>query len=264
MKLHFHPGGQYLHIACLEAQIGSNRRRSTRSRNGGQELPKLKLSVLLSTYRLSSRKTTRSPPSLIHRVKADLGNYNSLMVPRLPFTFTWTENDLFVTRSHEELSVFRIALFPNTTACPRSDVLILKNKIFLPGNANTRSVLFVPPTDNLPARVILGSENEDTDTMKEFMEAMIGDVTPQREVPLLSGPVGCLLTEEDLGGWVRSDDAPVGRGQGVGKLDQRKEKFDPVDDCDGEFITCTSFPQVRSTNFVALSYSTVEPFLRFG
>ncbi|KZT72258.1 hypothetical protein DAEQUDRAFT_809156 [Daedalea quercina L-15889] len=244
MKLHFHPGGSFLHIASLEAQVqfGQNDQESSVQHDRGTTPPMLTLSVLLSTYRLSSRKTTRSPPLLIHRIKVKLGRYAKLTVSRLPATFTWTESDLYVSQSASELSVFRIPLFAGSTS--GQNVLVPERRMFLPSTAESRDVHFVPAVNSSPARLILGSESSSerqphldmhADPIVQVLTAIGASVRKQAPShKLLSTPVGCLLAEEDIGRWVKAEDVPVPQGQGVGKLDQRRERFDPVDDCDVE------------------------------
>ncbi len=130
-------------------------------------LPDLHLYILVLTYRLSSRKPARSPPVLIHRIKIDLGKYQGLLsVSQLPFVFTWTPRDLFVSRRGTYLEVFRIQLFNDQCTgkgCPSkqtSDVLIPKKKTLLPDSASLRDVYFIPLSEdnNGASMVIVGSE----------------------------------------------------------------------------------------------------------
>ncbi|KAI0046457.1 hypothetical protein FA95DRAFT_1371839 [Auriscalpium vulgare] len=246
VKLRFSRCGQYLHIASLEAQTPKSRRRPPRPRpTESQPLPELRIFLLLSTYRLSSRNHTRSPPTLVHRVKVDLGGHEALSVLRLPFTFTWTESDLFVTHSTNILAVNRISLYRRANMCAQKtqNVLVPKNTTFLPDTAAAREVHFVPPADGRQACVIVGSESRtgniafinlpsqpEMQLAAEVTDAMTGG----DRRGMLSPPVGCYLKDEDLGEWVRSEDVPVPKGRGVCKLDRRKEKFDPDDDCDVE------------------------------
>ncbi|KAI0062760.1 hypothetical protein BV25DRAFT_1943480 [Artomyces pyxidatus] len=229
VKVHFSACGRYIHIASLEAQTDDcddTKPKTHKASSQVHELPELRLYLLLSTYRLSSRKTTRSPPSLVHRVKVDLGGHATLTVSRLPFTFTWTTTDVFVTHNANRLTVYRVALFRDANTCapaaPEQNVLVPKNRTFLPDTADSRDVHFVPSNDGTHACVILATE---------MTEAMVGDASGTRG--MLSPPVGCFLRKEDLGGWIRSEDVPMPKGQGVGKLDRRREKFDPIEDCDG-------------------------------
>ncbi|KLO10224.1 hypothetical protein SCHPADRAFT_942985 [Schizopora paradoxa] len=240
-KLHFHPSGRFLHVAFVEAQLGYQGRPSThKHKNQTPRLPALKLSALLSTYRLSSTKTTRSPPSLIHRVKVDLGEHLTLTPTRIPFTFTWANDDLFISRHTEDLILFRISLFARQTR--EQNILTPRNRVILPDTTPSRDVHFIPSFNGTPARIILSSElsgpripsiDVNADPLAQLFRlalAMENDGPLSRE--MLSPPVGCLLQEEDIGEWVKMDEVPVPKRQGAGKLDQRKERFDPVDDCD--------------------------------
>ncbi|KLO10243.1 hypothetical protein SCHPADRAFT_528732 [Schizopora paradoxa] len=243
-KLHFHPSGDFLHVAFIEAQLGGQVKSSSRKRKQAtQNLPSLKLSALLSTYRLSSTKTTRSPPSLIHRVKIDLGEHFALIPTRLPFTFTWTDENLFISRRSRELNVFRISLFAKPTR--DQNILVPRNTVLLPDTAMSCDVHFVPSVGSTPARIILSSESSgpripsidaNADPVSQLvniaLESMENDSAASRKI--LSSPIGCLLHEEDIGEWVKVDEIPVPTRQGAGKLDRRKERFDPVDDCDVE------------------------------
>lgn len=251
MKLHFSVCGNYLHIASLEAQIAQI---SKTKRRVQQLLPQLRICILLSTYRLSVRKTARSPPSLIHRVKTELGDFNELNVPRLPFTLTWTSRELFVTQSTSELRVMRIALFRDANLCtPQSlehNILVPKNRTFLPDTADERDVHFVPSAEGKSGCVLIGSKTRprahdnpllrrhlrgsDNPLLRvaaEILDRVLGLDPKKREI--VAPPIGCFLKEEDLG-WMPHDEVHVSKCEGAGKFDRRREKFDPVDDCEGE------------------------------
>ncbi|KAI0033878.1 hypothetical protein K488DRAFT_46741, partial [Vararia minispora EC-137] len=242
MKLHFSVCGRFLHIASLEAQIDgaagddSNvRRSSTRAPACAAPSAALRLSLVLGTYRLSATKPTRSPPVLVYRTKFSLGDHATLRVSRLPFSFRWTTRALYVVESAPDLRVFRVALFREEGDAA---VQVPRHKVFLPDTAREREVRFVPALDGGHAWVIIGSES------RVASAALIGNGDAGFEVaaedatfsgrPSIAPPVGCVLAERDLGGWMRAEDVPVRRGRRVGKLDMRREKFDPVDDCDGE------------------------------
>ena len=153
----------------------------------------------------------------MHRAKANLGKHPKLNVLQLPFTFTWDTDHLYVTRRAAKLSVLRIALFRATTSCAststESYIYELKNPIHLPDTAARRSVYFTPTGDSTYT-VIMGSESRRTnDVLTSTTPGMRG---------MLSPPIGCFLREEQLGGWVRSeDDIAIPKRQGVGKLGRR-------------------------------------------
>ena len=247
MKCQFSPCGRYLHIASLE---GQRKPVSGHKQKKGAPQPPLNLALLVLTYRLSVSKTTRSPPSLIHLTRINLGTVESLSVSRLPFTLTWTPEELYLTCSDITLKVYRIRLFPispDETTMPRGlGVLVPQKAIFLPNTARRREVYYFPPgAGNTDARVIIGSEArarqaQSTDAKDKFFgiqtEASLcatDDVFGLRGT--LSLPIGCYLKEVDLGGWTKSNDlSEIPQDLGIGRLDRRLERFNPDDDCDLE------------------------------
>ncbi|KZV97814.1 hypothetical protein EXIGLDRAFT_729613 [Exidia glandulosa HHB12029] len=227
VKVHFPSCGKLLHIASLEAQICKLvRRRYDRSGKVVKEtIDALRLYVFVSTYRLSARKTTRSPPSIIHHCKAFLGTCLAINPLQLPCTFTWTQNALFVTLRDSDFTVYSIPLL--RAADKTRGVLVPTEKVFLPDNAPHRAVFFSPgASDDSPAFIVLGSEpREPTNDDALFATATHRGV--------LAPPICCLLDQDrDLGNWVPANGVRMPMPHGVGKLDQRREKFDPQDDCD--------------------------------
>ncbi|KKK13017.1 hypothetical protein ARAM_001867 [Aspergillus rambellii] len=264
-KCHFSKCGKYLHIAILEARQKpskkstktpkTKRKDSSTSSKSESSPPPLELALFVTTHRLSSRKTTRAPPTQIHRTKIDLGSFESLPVSRLPFSLTWTPSELYFTQSSTELTVFRIKLFaPGPGEEP---VLVPREKIFLPKTAEIREVRFFrsepesASSDGHGAmRVLMGSETR-------CSRVLLGEPSPHGNeggfqstgaawVPhsealkgvegRVSLPAGfCLASDEDFGGWVRSDDiADVPPDRGIGQLDLKVERFDVEEDCDVE------------------------------
>ncbi|KAF8532084.1 hypothetical protein JB92DRAFT_3104133 [Gautieria morchelliformis] len=242
MKCHFSSCGLYLHMASLEVQ---RKPASTSQRNA--ERDPLKIALLVSTYRICGHKTTKSPPTLIHRVKVHMGFAKSLSVSELPYTLTWMPTELYFTCSSKVLRVYRIRLFKNPDRLDKTwgehDVLMPKRTIFLPGTASQRKVYYFPPVvGSTKARVIVGSEVRAYDV--EMDENLFGgqhDNIP-RGVPEqvdalgvdLSPPIGCYLDEtDDFGGWANSNNClDIPEALGIGKLDRRRERFDYEDDCD--------------------------------
>ncbi|KAJ6543109.1 hypothetical protein B0H19DRAFT_957631, partial [Mycena capillaripes] len=264
MKCQFSPCGRYMHVASLEGQQTPVSVRKKASQDSPK--PPLKLALLVSTYRLSARKTCRSPPSLIYRVRLDLGSVTTISVSKLPCTLTWTATELYFTRSGKTLSVFRIPLFGsdrNESPEMERHVLVPRKPIFLPHTAENRDVYYFPPDgDSTICRVIIGSETRgrkvnETEVADQFFAAH-GDSSGKYVFGLqsrLAPPVGCYLDEQtDLGGWRKSDKRSELPGDlGIGQLDQRLEKFDPEDDCD---CACLIF-----TNSEVLTSSLVEPYI---
>ena len=197
--------------------------------------------MLVLTYRLSTRKPTRSPPVLLHRVKVDLGKHEGLLsVSQLPFVFTWTPRDLLVSRRGTNLEVFRIQLFSECTGdgCPsEQSVLVPMKKTLLPDSAALRDVYFVPLSDdgNGASMVVVGSETRvKVALVEDLVQLGLPDETSESQKRRTLAPsIGVILQAEDMGGWIRAEGISVPQGRSMGNLDMRKEKFDPVDDCNG-------------------------------
>jgi hypothetical protein len=258
MKCHFSSCGRYLHIAALEGQQKPLVSREKRKKKGLGATPQrpLHLALLVLTFRLSRSKTTRGPPSLINLARIKLGTTNFLSVSTLPFTLTWTPEELFFTRSGLILKVYRIRLFQvNTgdknlnadTAAAQAQglgVLVPKNPIFLPKTATKREVYYFPPgPGKVDAQIIIGSEaiaresqsftTDDSQTNASTTLCATGDVIGLGGTSTL--PIGCYVKEADLGGWIKSNDlSEIPQDRGVGRLNQRLERFNPDEDCDLE------------------------------
>ena len=61
----------------------------------------LALFAFIFTHRLSSQKTTRSSPTLIHRAKITLGSTNSLYSIRMPIEVIRAEKEVYLFNSSE-------------------------------------------------------------------------------------------------------------------------------------------------------------------
>ncbi|KAJ6488031.1 hypothetical protein C8R45DRAFT_264026 [Mycena sanguinolenta] len=249
VKCHFSPCGSYIHFACLEGQKKPVSKRMKKL-HGLHESP-LKMALFVSTYRISSSKTSRSPPALVHRVRMDMGTALKISVSNLPFTLTWTPTDLYCTRSDETLHVRRISLFDLGKLPAREhSVLMPREPFFLPESAKRRKVHFFPPAnDDANAIVIIGSEMRAGSTHVHVVAPAeaVGDFEPfgrqkddsmysiKSTLGIRSPPVGCYIHEEtDFGGWSECSPSNLPDNLGIGQLDQRLEKFDPEDDCDLE------------------------------
>jgi hypothetical protein len=251
MKCHFSPCGRYIRIASLEGQLEP----ISKSRRNAEQ-PPLKTALLLSTYSLCGRKTTKSPPTLIHRTKIFLGSEASkLSVSNLPYTLSWTPEELYFTCSADRLKVYRIRLFNNPDSLDETwaehSVLTPTKTVFLPQTASQREVYYFPPAEgSTVARIIVGSDRSGqgaVDAQKNDVSACL----PEKVIGLkrrLSPPVVCYLDEkEDLGGWGKSEGiSNIPEDLGIGKLDQRRERFDPDDDCDRE---CSLFNSMGHSFF---------------
>ncbi|EJD45514.1 hypothetical protein AURDEDRAFT_151884 [Auricularia subglabra TFB-10046 SS5] len=233
IRPHFSPCGRFLHVASLEAQVCKPDGKVPGPAAGilKQLFTGLRMHVLLSTYRLSTRKTTRSPPDLIHRAKAFVGTRLTITPTQIPFTFTWTDTAVFVTQRERKLTVHRIPLFAprSTDAAATAElggVRVPSLEVFLPDNATRRKVYFSPEVDDRPACIVLGSEPRELASVAEATAT-----TTLRGA--LAPPVLCMIDEKrDLGEWVKAADMPTPTAEGAGNLEHRREKFDPEDDCD--------------------------------
>lgn len=274
IKCHFSPSGAHLHLAALEgrrkpptrAAQRKQRKQAAAGQDNGRPTSELDLSLFISTYRLDSAKPTRRPPTQIHRAKLNLGAVFSLPVARLPFGLTWTPTHLYVTQSETVLVVHRVPLFrtrgeggssgggdataPGRTADDEGvGITVNYEPVFLPATAEARAVRFFPGGDGgARSRVLIGSEllmpvRPRVRVVGEWGDDACGeggDEEPKFEgVQMLQGraslPVGVFLGEEDLGRWVDSAQArPVVEDRGVGRLDDKVERFDVDTDCDLE------------------------------
>ncbi|KAG2096525.1 uncharacterized protein F5147DRAFT_716462 [Suillus discolor] len=246
MKIHFSECGEFLHIATLEAQGKAPELKDS------EPLPPIKLALLVCTYRLSRRKTAKSPQK-IHCMKLALGQTTRLHVSKMPFTLTWTSKDLYFSCSRKLLQVYRIPLFGSTEEKGKEDqqpVWKPRKPFFLPHSASNRAVYYFPPAENksgkeqLPARMLIGSDftalndiepneaEEDYDIL--LVERVIDHSVGRRGE--FHPPIGCYVDEDtNLGGWVDSHArANILQDRGVGHFDMPAERFNSDDDCDCE------------------------------
>jgi hypothetical protein len=227
-------------MAALEAQVQKTKK-TTRQADATQESPPgLHLFLLIFTYRLSSRKPTRSPPTLVHRVKLDLRKCEGPFdVRRIPFTFNWSAQHLYVTRSAAVLDILRIPLFKDLSSSGEvvpAKVLVPRNRIFLPETSALRLVHFVPAPEGSDGKdfVIVESETRTRENTiaKRSKYDVETDFARLIKVNLLPA-VGAFLGSQDTGDWVDSQEVVVPQARYVGKLDRHREKFNPIDDCVG-------------------------------
>ncbi|KAJ2934084.1 hypothetical protein H1R20_g2986, partial [Candolleomyces eurysporus] len=259
--------GQFMHIAALEGRR-PDPKAIVHTQKHGAPLPPIHLALLVSTYRLSSKKTTRSPPTLIHRIRIDLKEVKSINTRQMPFNLTWTRDYLYVTASWKLLQVYRVPLFSeveatnanedeNGTSCDDSQPVMTPEKtVFMPKTCTHRSVRFFPAVDGdvpVSARIVVGHEVsvvEDQIKAHQSLGLLFGthptiDAQKPKEEPTLTSslffefPVVCYLDEEkSLGDWVDSmSRTKITENLGIGALDVRMEgmeKFNPEDDCELE------------------------------
>lgn len=243
MKVHFSPCSKYLHVASLEAQ----QMKQSRSEMKNGTKPGLALSAFISTHRLSTRKTTRSPPTLIHRVKVILGSTTSLCPTRMPFEVTWAEREVYLSSSSElnQLMLLRVEMFPpaKETADPEYNaVSVPKLPTLLPESARSRSVHYYPPQSNTThALILMGSwacqPDTDHDENKTRPEDAPNEYDTIQGLPeTVSPPIGFYVdVEKDLGGWGASNaEEQIDKDKDKGQLKQKMEIFSAEDDCDIE------------------------------
>lgn len=237
MNCKFSQCGRYLHIVSLEAQ----QQPSTKAQRKADNKPPLLLSAFISTHRLSSRKTARSPPTLIHRAKVSLESTHSLCPSRMPVEVTWTPKSVYLSSSSEsnELTVFRVDLFAsqnsNTKDTGYNPVSVPRQIILLPESARSRSVHYFPPkADHTRALILIGSWA----CKPKIEECSRDDVTHEWDAvqglpEAISPPIGFYVDEDtDLGGWGPSNAvAEINPETDKGQLKQKMERFVGEDDC---------------------------------
>jgi hypothetical protein len=237
MKCHFSLCGKFLHIVSLEAQQQS----LTKAQRKAKAKPSLLVSAFVSTHRLSMRKTSRSPPTLIHRAKVSLGSRYALSPSRMPVEVTWAPKEVYLSSSSEsnQLTVFRVDLFtsPTSDAEDTSAVSVPRQIILLPESARSRSVYFFPrKAEDTHALVLIGSwRSKPIDSEKSAAGNSEDEWDCVRGLPeAVAPPIGFYVHKEtDLGGWGPSNAVvEISRETDKGQLKQKMERFIGEDDCD--------------------------------
>ena len=209
--------------------------------------PRLALAAFISTHRLSNRKTARSPPTLIHRVKVILGNTSSLSPTRMPIEITWTPKEVYLSSSSDMnvLTLLRVDLFPpakDIADAQYNAVAVPKLPILLPESARSRSVHYYPPQPNSThALIMMGSwaskPDDDDDENKSTRQDASNEYDTTQGLPeAVSPPIGFYVdVEKDLGGWGASNaEEEIDKDKDKGQLKQKMEIFAAEDDCDIE------------------------------
>lgn len=279
----FSSGGQYLHVAALEMRRNlpvkpkkdkgkkeSNKNKTENKeeqRKMKEEKEQPECDLLVSTYRLSERKTTRCPPLLVHQVRLPLGRI--YLARGLP-TFTWVPEEVFVTYGmSEELKVFKISLFktePLRNGNPMPSIHVPNTPITIGELDARREIYFLPPcamerrarvviTKQQPALKKFAASEKMTETRPEGEALKLEDTQipcdssvtmdntcASQEAQDLTSDDGhyrniirYLNVEEDLKGWRSADNTLLGQsvlGDGVGQMDVDMVKFDQTDDCE--------------------------------
>ena len=214
----------------------------------GTKVP-LNLSAFITTYRLSNRKTTRSPPILIHRAKVNLGSTTALSPTRMPVEVTWAEKEVYLSSSSDtnQFTLLHVKLFPpakDITDADYSVISVPKLPILLPKSARFRSVHYYPPQSNSTRALIIidsctnaKSENDDKGKKPTLENNATEDKDTIHDPPdTTSPPIGFYVdVEKDLGGWGASDaEVKIEKDKDKGYLKQKMEIFAGEDDCDLE------------------------------
>ncbi|KAG6829010.1 hypothetical protein H0H87_012874 [Tephrocybe sp. NHM501043] len=108
MKCHFSTCGKFLHVASLEGMADTP--------DGTEPTSKAVLAIVTYTFLLCSSQPTRTQPTFVHQARIDLGQYTGISVIDLPFTLTWSQRMLYMTERSLALKVYRMNLFPDTSA----------------------------------------------------------------------------------------------------------------------------------------------------
>ncbi|KAH8724358.1 hypothetical protein GQ44DRAFT_750370 [Phaeosphaeriaceae sp. PMI808] len=236
IKAHFSRAGDYIHFAALEAQTVEAKD------EGGKG--SLALTLQVSTHRISVRKTTRSPPRLVHRNTVALGSVTSLNVSGLPYSLHWTDQNLFLTTRARKLNVVKIPLFSDAKS-DNSTVCHIQKEVYLPRTTDSRTLHFFPraASEFVPSS-LCSNFNDHIDENTNMARIIIGSHSPipNRNILVpayqISPPIGILLhNEKDLGGWkclanTSGDDAGQSLNNARGRLQGRFETFDRTEDCD--------------------------------
>lgn len=177
MKCQFSPCGCYLHIASLEGSFIPMETSFRRKKHEFLALqlfePTVKLTVFLTTYRLSTSKTTRSPPFMVHRVRVPICSEHILHVSKLP-TFNFTKDELYVAYALDahspHLGLHRINLFHRDGFI---DYLVPENVVVLPQSAKRRTIHYLPPQDGGDlSQIILGTETRSSPMFADQWSAL--------------------------------------------------------------------------------------------
>ena len=216
------------------------------------------LTLQVSTHRLSVRKTVSSPPRLVFRTNIFLDKTESVSVSTLPYTLTWTDENLYFVKRDTKLNVIRIPLFRPAKAGTQSVVCYVRNDIHLPRTAARRDVHYYPPQKGVrreregKGTIIIGSYSS--------LPAQ-GILLPQQAI---SPPIGVYVSEQDdLGEWIcKADvtDTKQRHNNAGGRLQGKFEQFDLKEDCDiVPFMV--SFVDIRESTSVSVSWTLYDPAL---
>lgn len=209
MNLRFSECGQYLHVGSVEGVRMLEKKRNLAG------APKVyALSIVVHTLRISSQEPHTHRPTLVTKQVHNLGIWKKLFFPTIPYTWTWTQANVYFSINGLTLRVYKIALpVPGLKVWEDVPITTPSETVFLPHSAQERSVQYFPPRrPGNPSTVI------------------IGPCYGAEPAPA----IGVYLQDQDLGKWMdakEKDDLNSLRGlkrRATGKF----EDFDTDDDCD--------------------------------
>ncbi|KAF3190050.1 hypothetical protein TWF225_002546 [Orbilia oligospora] len=200
------------------------------------EAKQLSLNLHVVMIEVSPPKPIAVPPKPVCITSVNLGFCERYLIKTSPFTFTWSDDKLYVSVSSSRLRVYQVGILrspnintPTSTAeigggepqgpdCGSQynlgTVKTLKEIIFLPRSARNRKVQYLPPKKaGDPSTVIIGPQ-------------------PNGSQP---ASIVLSLTEEDIGGWLSLKEKDLAGEVLLNPRLQRKgmyEEFDVTEDCD--------------------------------
>ncbi|GJE84886.1 hypothetical protein PsYK624_009620 [Phanerochaete sordida] len=166
VKCHFSPCGRYLHLALVRSQV-------TDDFVGKLYVLCTRIIVEALTYRLCTKRPTRSAPTLLHRVAAPLATLDGYAFEAPSCTFTWAPRELYVTSTAADtLKVHKIALFAPDALDTDLPALPPPATSDAPGGPQ-KDFLFFPGSDNVGVTFVLG---DPTVLAAEYDEFKVADV----------------------------------------------------------------------------------------
>lgn len=201
VKIHFSLCGDYVFVASVYAV-----RKPT-------EGSALKLFLHVSAALLNPTSTPTKRPKRLASKMLILCSKRASLVRRLPFTFTWTEEALYVSMSGERLQVLKVML-PSKAEKQFSEPTMPENEIVLPRSAKGSEVHFLPAqSSDKMSIVIIGS----------------------RDGKASRCPIALYLKPSDLGNWVAAPQDGLKeetKSHSAWRSGAKFEEFDADEDCD--------------------------------
>jgi hypothetical protein len=177
------------------------------------------LSIMLSSWSLSSKRPSVRPPKELAKTKVELGKWHRDRLADQPFSLTWKEEYVYMTCSSDRLCVYRLPLKTSRSSMSEqkghtaTKVTQPSNEITLPRTARCRRVQFFPSNvAELDGVIIIGP----------------------RDGERSASPIAINLPSGSLGVWKtveKADDLDVSE-EDYRKGESQFETFDNEDDCD--------------------------------